>query len=471
MSLNTQEEMHLLHNSRHGTLLLALALSNDVHQGETGDPTGDPTEVALFQKALDLGVGKEKAAALFPRVGEIPFSSERQAMTTVHRTPSGEYLSFTKGGFEAITSQCREFESLAGQKHLERLAADGLRVLAYGFRTWDTMPADLTPTVVERELTFLGMSGALDPPRPEAAAAVQTCQAAGIQPVMITGDHPLTAANIALRLGIITSRDARIVTGQELATIPHQDLLTIAGQARVYARVAPEQKLRLVAVLQEQGEAVAMTGDGVNDAPALKKADIGIAMGINGTDVAKEASGMVLLDDNFATIVRAVGEGRKIYDNIRKFVKYTLTSNAGEIWTIFLAPFLGMPIPLLPIHILWINLITGARCHAAAAPAAGRESVCQGPVAADSVDRLADGWYLSADLEDCAAQRLALADHGIHGTVPVATRPFAGDPLRPRFSFSARDFLQSVSSLDRGCQHRSADGDNLCSVPAENISY
>jgi Ca2+-transporting ATPase len=358
VSLNTQEEMHLLHNSRHGTLLLALALSNDVYLDDNGAPVGDPTEVALFQKALDLGVTKEKAAVLFPRVGEIPFSSERQAMTTVHRTPSGKYLSFTKGGFEAITSQCSEFDTLTGQQHLERLAANGLRVLAYGFRTWETMPADLTPEVVEKDLTFIGMSGALDPPRPEAAAAVRTCQTAGIQPVMITGDHPLTAANIALRLGIVDSRDARIVTGKELATIPHQDLLTTVGQVRVYARVAPEQKLRLVAALQEQGEAVAMTGDGVNDAPALKKADIGIAMGINGTDVAKEASSMVLLDDNFATIVRAVGEGRKIYDNIRKFVKYTLTSNAGEIWTIFLAPFLGMPIPLLPIHILWINLIT-----------------------------------------------------------------------------------------------------------------
>jgi Ca2+-transporting ATPase len=358
VSAVNQEEMHLLHNSRHSTLLLAMALSNDVQHDDTGDPVGDPTEVALFQKAMDLGVEKKEVETLFPRVGEIPFSPERQAMTTIHRTPAGEYLSFTKGGFEAVTSQCPGFETLAAQQFLERLAADGLRVLAYGFRTWKTMPEDLIPAVVERDLTFLGMSGALDPPRPEAAAAVQTCQAAGIQPVMITGDHPLTAANIALRLGIISSRDARIVTGRELATIQDQDLLTIAGETRVYARVAPEQKLRLVAALQEQGEAVAMTGDGVNDAPALKKADIGIAMGINGTDVAKEASSMVLLDDNFATIVRAVGEGRKIYDNIRKFVKYTLTSNAGEIWTIFLAPFLGMPIPLLPIHILWINLIT-----------------------------------------------------------------------------------------------------------------
>ncbi|MBU0483831.1 MAG: cation-translocating P-type ATPase [Proteobacteria bacterium] len=370
----------IVSDSNQHLLLLAMALSNDVRLDTDSKPTGDPTETALYLKALNLNFNKEKLVEDYPRVAEIPFSSERQTMTTVHQTPEGDYLSFTKGGFEAVSKECTNLNHDKALPKLQIMAENGLRILAFACRRWPEIPQNMEPETLEKGLTFLGLSGALDPPRPEAAAAVATCLQAGIQPVMITGDHPLTAQNIAYRLGITDRQNTEVMTGQQLAAISDQDLIEIVGRIRVYARVAPEQKLRLVTALQARGEAVAMTGDGVNDAPALKKAEIGIAMGITGTDVSKEAADMILLDDNFATIVRAVKEGRRIYDNIRKFVKYTLTSNTGEIWTIFLAPFLGLPIPLLPIHILWINLVTdGAPGLALTAEPAEKEIMDRSP--------------------------------------------------------------------------------------------
>jgi len=339
-------------------LLLNLALNNDVRAENNGGLVGDPTETALYMKAKEFGFTKEELLANYPRVAEIPFSSERQAMTTIHRNPTGGYLALVKGGFEAVTAKCVQSPATAESEH-RQLAASGLRVLAFGMREFKELPTQISAATVETELIFLGLTGSMDPPRPEAAEAVKTCKAAGIRPIMITGDHPLTAKTIAIRIGILDpDTPSEVCSGITLAAMRPEELAAREQDIQVYARVAPEQKLHLVAALQAKNQAVAMTGDGVNDAPALKQADIGVAMGINGTDVAKEAADMVLLDDNFATIVRAVREGRKIYDNIRKFFRYTLTSNGGEIWTIFLAPFLGLPIPLLPIHILWINLVT-----------------------------------------------------------------------------------------------------------------
>ena len=258
----------------------------------------------------------------------------------------------------------------------ERLAARGLRVLAFAERRMDTQPTDIAEA--ENDLTFLGLVGLMDPPRDEAAQAVDECRTAGIVPVMITGDHPATARAIAERLGIL-DQGGRVVTGVELAALSDADFAAQVKDIRVYARVDPEQKIRIVKALQAAGEFAAMTGDGVNDAPALKRADIGVAMGKGGTDVAREAAHMVLLDDNFASIVHAVREGRRIFDNIRKFIKYTMTSNSGEIWTIFLAPFLGLPIPLLPIHILWINLVTDGLPGLALAAERAERSVMQRP--------------------------------------------------------------------------------------------
>ncbi len=343
----------------------AMALNNDARLLPDQTTAGDPTEVALYDAARQAGFDKTALEEHLPRLAELPFDAQRQCMTTLHGSSDG-IIVFVKGAPEKILDLCQDTLSGDGPTGLDKparladagvLAGEGYRVLGLATRSLEKLPDVVQADDVERDFSFLGFVGLIDPPRRETQGSVALCRSAGITPVMITGDHAGTARAIAIRLGI-AHEDDRVVTGQELQQLSDQQLKGQVASVPVYARVNPEQKIRIVQALQANGEFVAMTGDGVNDAPALKRAEIGVAMGRKGTDVAREAADMVLLDDNFATIVAAVEEGRRIFDNIRKFIKYTMTSNTGEIWTLLMAPFFGLPLPLLPIHILWINLVT-----------------------------------------------------------------------------------------------------------------
>ncbi len=374
-------------------LLAAGALCNDaVSAAPDAGPrgfAGDPTETALAAAAARFGLDKGTLDAAFPRVAEAPFDSDRRRMSTVHEFPPPEsrfpkvlealpgplggypparHVVFAKGAVDGLLDVSSSVLAAGrpapldadGRRRIaaanEAMAREGMRVLGLAFRPLDMSRPERGGGTLESGLTFLGLAGMIDPPRPEAGPAVRTCREAGIRPVMITGDHPLTALSVAGALGIADGGIA--MSGSEIRDLDDEALAEVVERVSVFARVAPDHKLRIVTALQGRGHVVAMTGDGVNDAPALKKADIGVAMGMAGTDVAKEAADMILRDDNFATIVAAVAEGRVVYDNIRKFLRYILMSNFGEILVMLAAPFLGMPLPLLPLQILWVNLVT-----------------------------------------------------------------------------------------------------------------
>lgn len=341
-------------------LLSSIALNNDVNIESDGTLSGESTETALVKYALDNSYDKNKLEITYPRVAEFPFDSKRKCMTTLHSSGNG-ILVITKGAVESIVQLTADPEKLRVSEiinNADKEAANGYRVLGYAAKIIPDLPDVPDIKSIESDLTFLGITCLIDPPRAEAKDAVEQCRQAGIIPVMITGDHKLTAKSIASKLGIITSESDLLLEGIELEKLGEEEFKNIVEKVRVYARVNPEQKLRIINALQSKHHFVAMTGDGVNDAPALKNADIGIAMGINGTEVSREASDMILLDDNFASIVKAVRLGRTIYNNILKFINYIMSGNTGEILAIVLAPFLGLPVPLLAIHILWINLVS-----------------------------------------------------------------------------------------------------------------
>ena len=341
-------------------LMNAMILNNEV-RFSPGGLLGDSTETALIEYAVKNGFSKQKADEQFPFLSKLPFDSVRMRMSTLHKTKE-HWILFVKGApakLVEVLSPIYKDQIPAWLDKNRAWAVDGLRVLFFGYRIFDKDPGQIQPGD-EHELNFLGMTAMIDPPREEVIEAIKQCKTAGIKLVMITGDQLLTATAIAKRLGMLeaVNKNDGALTGSEIQKLSKEAFNGLVETTTVYARVSPEQKLNIVKALQDNGEFVAMTGDGVNDAPSLKQSDIGIAMGITGTDVSKESADMILLDDNFATIIKAVKEGRRIYDNIRKFILYVLSSNMAEILTIFLAPIFGFAIPLLPIHILWINLVT-----------------------------------------------------------------------------------------------------------------
>lgn len=423
-------------------LLAASDLCNDATlavdaKANAYSSVGDPTESALVLAAARFGMMKADLEAALPRVAELPFDSDRKRMTTVHRLPDGAargstiagkglegqgaftlppdiaasrtpFLAITKGAVDGMLGRVKNvwtpdgvqpFSDAWRQRVLdsnEQMGGNGMRVLALAYRTVDNTPQPGQHDLFEQELTLVGLVGMIDPPRPEAKAAVATCKTAGIRAIMITGDHPLTARSIAAELGI-TTPDGNVVTGVELERMDDAQMREVVKSTNVFARVSPEHKLRLVDALQTNGEIVAMTGDGVNDAPALKKADIGVAMGITGTDVAKEAADMVLLDDNFATIVSAVEEGRIVYDNLRRFVLFSIAGNIGKVMIVAIPPLMGLPKLLVAIQILFSNLLTDGLMGLGMGVEKGESNVMKRPPYAptEGVFSRGFGWHVA----------------------------------------------------------------------------
>lgn len=365
----TQNKMTVVEHYCDNEKMLAegMALCTDVNLDDDGNLVGEPTEMALVAYSMSLGMNKNELLKSAPRVGETPFDSNRKMMSTIHKTADG-ILQFTKGAPDEILKHCTRIfkngevspltdaDRDAVLKKNKEFADRALRVLACGYKQLSCVPEDQSPDNIENELVFCGLVGMIDPVRPEVKAAIEECRGAGIRPIMITGDHKDTAVAIALELGIIKDK-SEAITGAELDDISDEDFKEKVTQYSVYARVQPEHKVRIVNAWKSRGMITAMTGDGVNDAPSIKSADIGVGMGITGTDVTKNVADMVLADDNFATIVSAVEEGRRIYDNIRKSIQFLLSSNLSEVMAIFTANLLGFTI-LKPVHLLWINLVT-----------------------------------------------------------------------------------------------------------------
>jgi len=364
----TQNKMTVVdHVGETNLVATAMALCSDANLNEENQAEGEPTECALVNFAYSVGLPKQDLEKATPRVDEAPFDSGRKMMSTIHDL-GGSYVQYTKGGPDVVLARCAyyydngETKPMTEEKRTEIMAANkamadrALRVLAAAKRDWATKPESNEPEFLERELVFIGLTGMIDPVRPEVKAAIEECRSAGIRAVMITGDHKDTAVAIAKELGIITDA-SQAITGAEMNEIPDDQICEAVKKYGVYARVQPEHKTRIVNAWKANGAITAMTGDGVNDAPSIKSADIGVGMGITGTDVTKNVADMVLADDNFATIVAAVGEGRRIYDNIRKAIQFLLASNMSEVLGVFCSTLMGFTL-LNPVHLLFINLVT-----------------------------------------------------------------------------------------------------------------
>ena len=486
-------------------LLMGGALCNDAFlQSEGAHPgqfraVGDPTEGALVVAAARFGLWKSTLETAYPRTDELPFDSDRKRMTTIHRiedcgawiadcaTITSPYIAFAKGSVDGLMTVASAVWSDGQAAPLddkwrqrisdanELLAGKGMRVLGVAFKPVDLAESGASAAysgkldAFESGLILVGLVGMIDPPRPEVKDAVATCRAAGIRPVMITGDHPLTARQIALDLGI--SEGGRVLTGQELAGMSMAELEGVVEDVSVYARVSPEHKLNIVEALQKRGHVVAMTGDGVNDAPALRRADIGVAMGITGTDVSKEAAAMVLLDDNFTTIVAAVEEGRAIYDNIRKFIKFSLAGNLGKVLAVFAAPLMGLPLLFSPFQLLWLNLVTDGVLGLGMSVEPAERGAMQRPPHKPSEGRVRPrvGWAdrLAGDPDRRArvgCRRVGLADRpggvaddGRHDRGLCPGVPGAGDPIQHRVALPPGAAVQpSAPDLRSGRGHPAA---------------
>ena len=419
----TQNKMTVVeHYGDERLLATAMSLCSDAEPDKNGEAVGEPTECALVNYATGLGILKPEAAAKLPRIGEAPFDSMRKMMSTVHSGADG-IIQFTKGAPDELLGRCTKYIRNGEVKPLDdatraeilevnhSFAKRALRVLAAACRDWDTAPEDTSAANLEQDLTFIGLTGMIDPVRPEVVGAVKECAEAGIRPVMITGDHRDTAAAIAKELGIITD-DSQVITGAQLDEISDEQFAQDIDKYSVYARVQPEHKVRIVNAWKERGAITAMTGDGVNDAPSIKSADIGVGMGITGTDVTKNVADMVLADDNFATIVSSVEEGRRIYDNIRKTIQFLLSSNLSEVLGIFVATLCGFTL-LTPVHLLWINLITDCFPALALGMEKGEKNIMHRAPRSSDEGIFAGGMGVSAAYQGVAVTILTLAAYFI----------------------------------------------------------
>lgn len=449
-------------------LAAAMALCSDAEEDAKGDIAGEPTECALVADARELGMPKEALAEKYPRVGELPFDSMRKMMTTFHRDESGAVVQFTKGAPDIVLARCtheitaggdivpltekRRGEIMAANKSM---ADDALRVLCAAMREWGELPPQESETT-ECDMCYIGLSGMIDPIRPEVKAAIAECKSAGIRPVMITGDHRDTAAAIAKELGIITS-DKETITGAELDKLSDSEFDRRIGEVSVFARVQPEHKVRIVNAWRARGKIVAMTGDGVNDAPSIKSADIGIGMGITGTDVTKNVADMVLADDNFATIVAAVSEGRRIYDNIRKAIQFLLSSNLAEVLSIFTATMLGFTI-LKPVHLLWINLITDSFPALALGTEPAEEGIMQRAPRSSRDGIFADGMAADVVIQGAMVTLLTLASYFIGHRIESGLWEIAQSPDGMSMAFLTLSLVEVFHSFNMRSRRESVFG-------------